>query len=441
MSVSGQTRFSAWFACFSGCSEPHPLDAAFYRCPTCNGLLEVRHDVGALGSRTASEWKDVFRSRRGGLSGVWSRKELVLPELDERDIVSLGEGNSPLISSPRMAQALGLGEVSLKQCGTSHTGSFKDLGMTVLVSMVNSIRTRIRAIVCASTGDTSAALAAYSAAAGIPSVVFLPRDKVTLAQLIQPISNGALTFSLDTDFDGCMAIVQAITAKDPSIYLANSMNPLRVEGQKTIAFEILEQMDWKVPDFVVVPGGNLGNISAIGTGFLLARELGLVGSLPRLVCAQSEQANPLYRSWLSGFRDFEPLAAGPTMATAIRVGNPVSFPKAVWALRATNGIVSQASEAELADAAAFGDRFGFFNDPQTGVALGVLVRLSASGEIPSGASVVVISTAHGLKFPDFKLRVHQGDVPGTDASLRNAPVEIEADADAARRVLDQRLPS
>jgi threonine synthase len=439
MSVSSQTGFSAWFSCFSGCGPRHPLDASFYRCPQCQGLLEVTHDVDALTSRDPSEWKAVFRSRRGGLSGVWSKKEMVLPELDERDIVSLGEGNSPLIPSQRMAALLGVASVSLKQCGTSHTGSFKDLGMTVLVSMVHSIRDRIRAVACASTGDTSAALAAYAAAAGIRAVVILPRDKISLAQLIQPISNGALTLSLDTDFDGCMRIVQEITSADPSIYLANSMNPLRVEGQKTIALEILEQMDWKAPDFVVVPGGNLGNIAAIGAGFLLARDLGLTRVVPRLVCAQSALANPLYRAYLTGFERFEPVTAGETLATAIRIGNPVSFPKAVEILRTTNGIVGEATEAELADAAALGDRFGFFNDPQTGVALAVTRKLIASGEIPPSSRVVVISTAHGLKFPDFKLSYHRGQLEGTSSELRNLPLEIEADTDQVRRALDVHL--
>lgn len=439
MSVSGQTRFSAWFSCFSGCGPRHPLEASFYRCPQCQGLLEVTHDVEALASRDPSEWKAMFRSRRGGLSGVWSKKEMVLPELDEGDIVSLGEGNSPLIPSRRMAAELGVAAVSLKQCGTSHTGSFKDLGMTVLVSMVHSIRDRIRAVACASTGDTSAALAAYAAAAGIRAVVFLPKDKISLTQLIQPISNGALTLSLDTDFDGCMRIVQEVTAADPSIYLANSMNPLRVEGQKTIALEILEQLDWKAPDYVVVPGGNLGNIAAIGAGFLLARELGLTRVVPRLVCAQSALANPLYRAYLAGFGHFEPVTAGETLATAIRIGNPVSFPKAVGILRTTNGIVGEATESELADSAALGDRFGFFNDPQTGVALAVTRKLIASGEIPPSSRVVVISTAHGLKFPDFKLSYHRGQLEGTAAEFRNLPVEIEADTDKVRRALDAHL--
>src|SRR5207244_1168252 len=217
----------------SGCSIRYDLTQIVSRCEACGVLLEVRHDVEALKTRSAAQWKQLFDSRLGRSSGVWSKKEVVLPELDERSIVSFGEGNSPLIKSDRLARHLGIGEIYIKQCGTSHTGSFKDLGMTVLVSMVNEIRSKIRAVACASTGDTSAAVAAYCAAAGIPAIVFLPKDKVSFAQLIQPIANNAITLSIDSDFDGCMKIVQEIT-KDKSIYLANSMNSLRIEGQKTI---------------------------------------------------------------------------------------------------------------------------------------------------------------------------------------------------------------
>src|SRR5499426_1940887 len=403
-------KFHAWFQCFSGCSVRYRLDQIVYRCESCGGLLEVQHDVEALKQRSATEWKHVFDSRLGRLSGVWSKKEVVLPELEERNIVSLGEGNTPLIRSERFARHLGIDEIYIKQCGTSHTGSFKDLGMTVLVSMVNQIRARIKAVACASTGDTSAALSAYCAAAGIPSIVFLPKDKVSIAQLIQPVANNAITISIDTDFDGCMRIVQEIT-KDSSIYLANSMNSLRVEGQKTISFEIAQQMGWDAPDFVVVPGGNLGNVSAIGNGFLLMHDLGLISRLPRLVCAQTERANPLYRSYREGFTNLKAVMAAKTHATAIQIGNPVSFGKAVRALQATNGIVEQATEAELVNATAEVDRFGFFNDPQTGVALASTMRLVKSRMILPSSRVVVISTAHGLKFAEFKTKFHEGRLP------------------------------
>lgn len=433
-------NFRAWFRCFSGCGARYELDEIVYSCESCGGLLEVCHDVKALQQRSAAEWKKVFDSRRGSTSGVWSWKEVVLPELEGRNIVSLGEGNSPLIRSDRLAGHLGIDEILIKQCGTSHTGSFKDLGMTVLVSMVNQIRSKIRAVACASTGDTSAALSAYCAAAGIPAIVFLPKDKVSVAQLIQPIANNAITISVETDFDGCMKIVREIT-KDKSLYLANSMNSLRVEGQKTISFEIVQQLGWEVPDFVVVPGGNLGNISAIGNGFMLMRELGLTGRLPRLVCGQTEQANPLYRSYREGFSDLEPVVAGSTAATAIQIGNPVSFSKAVKVLRASDGIVEQASEAELANAAAEVDRFGFFNDPQTGVALAATMKLVKTGRIPARSRVVVISTAHGLKFAEFKTRFHQGKIPAIDPSLRNLPIDVPADVAAVRAAIDGRIPA
>ena len=430
--------FYAWFECFAGCGVRYRLDQIVYRCESCSGLLEVRHDVDALKRRPAADWKHLLDSRLGRMSGVWSKKELVLPELQEKNIVSLGEGNSPLIKSERFANHLGVSEIYIKQCGTSHTGSFKDLGMTVLVSMVNQIRARIRAVACASTGDTSAALSAYCAAAGIPSIVFLPKDKISIAQLIQPVANNAITISIDTDFDGCMRIVQEIT-KDTSIYLANSMNSLRVEGQKTISFEIVQQMGWQVPDFVVVPGGNLGNVSAIGSGFLLMRELGLIDRLPRLVCAQTERANPLYRSYLEGFGDLLPVTAGSTHATAIQIGNPVSFGKAVKALRATDGIVEQASESELVNASAEVDRFGFFNDPQTGVALAATIKLVKARVIPASSRVVVISTAHGLKFAEFKTQFHQGRLSEVNPSLQNLPINVPADVNAVRAAIDGRI--
>jgi threonine synthase len=433
-------KFQAWFQCFSGCRVRYGLDQIVYSCESCGGLLEVAHDIAALKQTPAGEWKDLFNSRRGSVSGVWAWKEVVLPELDSRNIVSLGEGNTPLIKSDRLARHMGVGEIYIKQCGTSHTGSFKDLGMTVLVSMVNQIRSRIRAVACASTGDTSAAVAAYCAAAGLPAIVFLPKDKISIAQLIQPIANNAITLSIDCDFDGCMKIVQAIT-KDKSIYLANSMNSLRVEGQKTISFEIVQQLNWQIPDFVVVPGGNLGNISAIGGGFMLMLEMGLIRRLPRLICAQAERANPLYQSYREGFSDLRPISAGNTYATAIQIGNPVSFAKAVKTLKASDGIVEQATETELANATADTDRFGFFNDPQTGVALAATIKLAKARAIPEGSRVVVVSTAHGLKFADFKARFHQGQIPGTNPELQNLPINVAADVDAVRAAINGRIPA
>ena len=294
--------YNAWFQCINGCPGEFDLREVIYRCPTCGDLLEVQHDMEALKSRSAAAWIQLFdeRYRRNIYpygSGVWGKKEWVVPFIDNENIVSMYEGNSNLLWADRYGKQLRVEDLWIKQCGNSHTGSFKDLGMTVLVSVVKQMIAGgepIDAVACASTGDTSAALGAYCAAAGIPAVVLLPKDKVSIAQLVQPLANGALVLSLDTDFDGCMAVVQEIT-KEKTIYLANSMNSLRIEGQKTVAIEIVQQFDWEVPDWIIIPGGNLGNVHALGQGFVMMQELGLVNKLPRICLAQAERANPLYR--------------------------------------------------------------------------------------------------------------------------------------------------
>ena len=270
------------------------------------------------------------------------------------------------------------------------------------------------------------------------SLVILPRNRVSTAQLIQPMANGALTLSLDTDFDGCMQVVRELCTRE-NVYLANSMNSLRVEGQKTISIEIVQQFDWAVPDVVIVPGGNLGNITAIGRGFLLMRDLGMIDRLPRLVCAQAERANPLYRSFLAGFESYGPIRAQKTLASAIQIGNPVSIDKAIKVLKTFDSVVEQASEEELADAAALADRSGLFNCPHTGVALAVLFKLVERGQIKPHERVVVISTAHGLKFTDFKRRYHEGKLRGMAVRYANRPVELPADYGQVREAIFRAL--
>lgn len=273
------------FTCFNqNCGKTFSLNEVRYRCP-CekSALLDVTHDYEKLrATMSPADWRALFDRRTGSTmwpygSGVWSKKEWILPHIDNENIVSMFEGNSNLFWAERFGKTLGLKELWIKQCGLSHTASFKDLGMTVLVSQVNHMRktgaAEIAAVGCASTGDTSAALAAYCAAAGIPCIVVLPRGKITTAQLLQPIANGAIVLNIDTDFDGCMKLIQEIVSEVP-IYLANSLNSLRIEGQKSAALEILQQFDWEVPDWVVVPSGNLGNIYAFWKGFNMAFELG-----------------------------------------------------------------------------------------------------------------------------------------------------------------------
>ncbi len=313
--------------------------------------------------------------------------------------------------------------------------------MTVLVSMVKQMMsegTDIRGIACASTGDTSASLAAYCAYTGIPAVVFLPKDKVSIAQLIQPISNGALTISLDTDFDGCMKIVQEV-AKQEQIYLANSMNSLRIEGQKTISMEIVQQFDWEAPDVVIIPGGNLGNVSALGKGFIMMEDLGIINKRPLIFCAQAERANPLYKSYQTGFEEYEPVQAQRTIASAIQIGNPVSINRAIRVLKAFDGIVEQATEDEIANAAARADLTGLYNCPHTGVALAALYKLVERGDISRDERVIVISTANGLKFTDFKVKYHEKSLSEVSHQYAQTPVELPADYDAVARVLEERL--
>ena len=434
--------YSASFRCVAGCSGSWPVTTVIYHCPTCGGLLEVRHDLDALKQRSASEWMRLFEQRYKSTkwpygSGVWGKKEWVMPDLLDENIVSMDEGGSNLFWAERYGQEIGLNDLWIKLCGNSHTGSFKDLGMTVLVSVVRQMIRQgqpIRAIACASTGDTSAALAAYCAAAGIRSVVLLPRGKISTAQLVQPLANGSLVCALDTDFDGCMAIVQKL-AREPGIYLANSLNSLRLEGQKTVGIEIAQQFDWEMPDWVIIPGGNLGNVSALGAGFDLMRELGLVTKKPRIVVAQAEAANPLYRAYKAGFENFQPIEARETEASAIRIGNPVSIHRAIRTLNAYDGIVEQASEQELAEASAAADRSGAYVCPHTGVALAALEKCVARKEIQPGERVVVISTANGLKFTDFKVRYHEGRGAGAEGRLRNVPVELPNDFEAVKKVV------
>ncbi len=436
-------QYNAWFAAQDNPNERYPLtDVVYYS--KSGGLLEVQHDLDALRQRSAAEWKHLFESRWMRTSwpygsGVWGKKEWVCPVVSDDNVVSMFEGGTNLFWAERLGIDLGVENFWIKLCGNSHTGSFKDLGMTVLISVVRQMITEgkpIRAVACASTGDTSAALACYGAAAGIPTIVFLPKGKVSTAQLVQPIAHGALVLALDTDFDGCMRVVRAVTA-DQGIYLANSLNSLRIEGQKTVGIEIVQQFDWHVPDWIIIPGGNLGNTAALGRGLLMMYELGLIDRLPRIVCAQAENANPLYRAYQQGFAHYEPMTARATAASAIQIGDPVSINRAISILQRFDGIVEQASEQELADAAARADRTGAYACPHTGVALAATIKLINRGIIQKSDRVVVISTAHGLKFSRFKEAYHENTLPEVTSTYPNPPVEVAANADAVRRVIDQ----
>jgi threonine synthase len=430
-------RYRALFRCFAGCDGAWALTTPMVRCPKCEGLLFVEHDVEALRERSAAAWMKLFddrwmRTQWPYGSGVWGKREWVAPEVADDHIVSTSEGGTNVYWADRLGREIGVADLWVKLCGNSHTGSFKDLGMTVLVSVVRqalaegTLRTRV--LCCASTGDTSASLAAYGAAAGLPVAVLLPRGMVSAAQLVQPLAHGAHVFALETDFDGCMTVVKEL-ARRGLVYLANSMNPLRIEGQKTVAVEILQQFDWEAPDWVILPSGNLGNAAALYAGFRMMVDLGLAARMPRLCVAQAERANPMYRAFVAGSEVVQPMHAEHTLASAIQIGNPVSAPRAIAALRAMNGVVEQASEQELAEACARADRTGLYTCPHTGVALACLFKLRERGLVEPDQRVVVVSTANGLKFTEFKLAYHERRIPEVDARLATDPVVLPPDVE------------
>jgi len=266
--------------------------------------------------------------------------------------------------------------------------------------------------------------------------VLLPRGRVSTAQLVQPLAHGARVFALETDFDGCMAVVKEL-ARRKLVYLANSMNPLRIEGQKTVSFEMVQQFDWESPDWVILPSGNLGNAAALYAGFKMMMELGLVARIPRLCIAQAERANPMYRAYIAGDDVVKPIQARETMASAIQIGNPVSAPRAMAALRAMNGVVEQATEDELAEACARADRTGLYTCPHTGVALACLVKLRERGLVEPRHRVIVVSTANGLKFTEFKLAYHERRIAGVPSRHANDPVVMEPDVERVAAAIEE----
>ncbi|MCP3902174.1 MAG: threonine synthase [Planctomycetes bacterium] len=406
-----------------------------YRCD-CGDLLEVRHDLTRL-TRACGDLKERFERRLGSRavpygSGVWRYHEMILPDLPAEDVITCGEGNTTLYHTPLLSRQFDTENLHLKHEGENPTLSFKDRGMTAGVSWARHLGATH--VACASTGDTSAAMAAYAAQVdGMQAVVFLPRNKVTAEQLSQPIAAGAMTLAIDTDFDGCMRLVQEVCSRH-NIYLLNSMNSFRVEGQKAIGIEACQQLQWRVPDWFVIPVGNAGNISALGKGLSEAHALGLIGSMPRIAGVQVSAADPFYRSYQTGFEERVTVTAGPTLASAIRIGDPVSHDKAARVVDRYAGVVETVTEEELMDAKARADRSGVAVCPNSGVALAGLRKLRASGTIGAKETVVVIMTAHGMKFSGVGVAYHTAATELTPEHP-NPPIEVDADADAIARVI------
>lgn len=390
-----------------------------FRCAQCGDLFEVdypgwmqrkgpdRPNPGAL------KW--LWRERRASAealdqSGVWRFREL-LPILDSfGNAVTLREGNTPLYQLPRASKALGINQVYAKHQGMNPTGSFKDTGMTAALSVAKE--RGFEWVACASTGNTSAAMAAYAARAGLNSLVLIPDGKIAWGKLAQAMDYGAVTCQLKTDFDGCVRVLTEIVRQAP-IYLLNSVNPYRLEGQKTPAFEIAEAFDWNVPDHLIVPGGNLANSSALGKGFREMLDLGLVARVPRISVIQAQGANPLVRMLAAHKETLEPVEAH-TRATAIRIGNPASWRKAARIIEDTGGWCLDVTEAEIAVAKAEIGAEGLGCEPASAVTLAGLKKLRAQGVVADSETVVLLLTGHTLKDADYTIDFHRGTLLNED---------------------------
>jgi len=415
------------------CARQYPIDVILYTCPHCGGLLDVQHDLDAL---RGSVDRALFDARLGTLdapysSGVWRYKELVGPDVDPALIVSRNEGNTNLYPAPRLAAWAGVTSLYLKHEGENPTGSFKDRGMTTGVTQARALG--MSRVACASTGNTSASLAAYAALAGMEGVVFFENKQIALGKLAQAIAYGGTCVQISADFDRNLELVREISEK-LGIYVLNSVNPFRLEGQKSIMFEAIQQLGWRVPDWIVCPGGNLGNSSAFGKGLHELHALGLIDRLPRLAIIQAEGANPLYRAYRANFAEYEPVHA-ETIATAIKIGNPVNYPKAVRALRWTDGVVEQVTDQEIMDAKALIDAHGIGCEPASACSLAGARKLAAAGVIRPGETVVGILTGHILKDPDATIRYHSNTLDAIDAQHANALHQAEPSIEALTRIL------
>ena len=418
-----------WQVCASCGSEvpetdPHP------RCPRCRGLLQLRHPPPAQGGNALRATFDArWGVRRGALaSGVWRYGEVVLPTAGEH-ILSYPEGNTPLLASAAVGAWAGAPELLLKHEGQNPTGSFKDRGMTVGVTQARRIRAR--AVACASTGNTAAALAAYAALAGLPALVLVPKGQVALGKLAQALAYGARTLLVRGNFDDCLELADQASER-LGVYLLNSVNPFRLEGQKTIVLELLQQLGWEPPDWIVVPAGNLGNTAAFGKALKEGRAWGLIDRAPRLAAVQAEGAAPFAQSFREGFaqrRRVEP----HTVATAINIGNPVSYERAVRAIRDTNGVVTTVSDDEILEAKAVVDGAGIGCEPASAAALAGARRLVRESVIRPRDRVVAVLTGHVLKDPETVTRYHQELEPRP--ARANRPIEIEARLAEVERVM------
>jgi threonine synthase len=441
------------FRCIS-CANLSDDAAQNFRCADCGDLLEITYPRWKEAKPNTDQLKSTWQQRRLShdsvdLSGVWRFREL-LPFVNDhaQAVITLREGNTPLYELPQSARIAGVPRLFAKHQGLNPTGSFKDAGMTVAATFARLAG--FRWVACASTGNTSASMAAYAARGGLRSLVLVPEGKISWSKLSQALDYGAVTCQLRTDFDGCLRLLQELVLRAP-VYQLNSINPFRLEGQKTLALELLEQLDWQPPDHIIVPGGNLGNSSAIGKALLEMHTLGLISRLPKLSVIQAEGANALVRTLREAGGKRLVSVHAETRATAIRIGNPASWKKAVHVLEATGGACEQVTEIEMAQAKAEIGAEGIGCEPASAVTLAGLKKLVKQGFVKAEESVVLVLTGNLLKDPDFTMEFHRGDLfrgdrvkdtVDEDASaalnpLRRPPIVLDATLDAVIKTLDQ----
>lgn len=457
-----------------GCAAAiHPEDArSDFRCPDCDELYEVEYPAWSVEPKSQADaasapasaatarnvpnpsalrwlWKERRDSSLSiDQSGVWRFRDLIPILADVNKAVTLREGNTPLYEMPRCASAVGLEWLLAKHQGMNPTGSFKDTGMTTALSV--AAERGFEWVACASTGNTSAAMAAYAARAGLRSIVFIPEGKIAWGKLSQSMDYGALTVQLKTDFDGCVRVLTELVKRFP-IYLLNSVNPYRLEGQKTAAIEMVEQLDWQVPHHVIVPGGNLANSSALGKGFAEMKLLGLIDRVPKISVVQAEGANPLYRWFINDHRVMEPVTA-ETRASAIRIGNPASWKKCARVIETMGGYCEQVSEQEIALAKAQIGAEGVGCEPASAVTLAGLKKMVAKGMVGREERVVLLLTGHTLKDSEYTIAYHRGNLLRADetaeatpeqaaqhAFLRKPPMVLEAEVEVVQHALEAQL--
>jgi threonine synthase len=416
----------------SRCATTVAPDSNQTECAICGALLEL---VAPSPSVRGDDLRRVFAERRGSVagrdaSGVWRYRELLAVHAD--DAITFPEGNTPLIHGGAAAHWAGCPALRAKHEGLNPTGSFKDRGMTVGITQAR--RVGASAVGCASTGNTAASMAAYAARAGIPAIVFIPAGKVAMGKLAQALAYGARTLVVRGDFDACLTLARA-AARELGIYLLNSVNPYRLEGQKTIVFEMLEQCGWNPPDWIALPAGNLGNTAAFGMALVAARECGLIRRVPRLLAVQAEGAAPFAHAFDAGFAELRRVTPN-TVATAINIGDPASYDRAVRSIGETNGIVTTVSDVEILEAKAAVDAAGIGCEPASAASVAGVRRMIREGTIADTADVVAVLTGHVLKDPEATVRYHEHSPPGR--ALSNPPVEIDATIESLARALDRR---